>query len=103
MDAANVGLGRLLADVHVNPDPNGLPGGPQLQKLLNRLVFVGLLACVAAVVAGGATWFVGSHTGNYSAAMGGRCAVVSGIVGALVIGAAAALVNFFFAAGSSVK
>lgn len=103
MDGAGVGMVRLFTDVHVNPDPTGLPGGQQLQKLLNGLVFVGLLACVAAIVAGGATWFVGSHSGNYSAAMGGRRAVMAGIVGALVIGAAAALVNFFFHAGSAVK
>jgi hypothetical protein len=94
---------RLLADVNVRPDPGGLPGGPQLQKLLDGLVFFGLLGCVATVVVGGATWFVGSQAGNYAAAMGGRRAVLAGVVGALVIGAAAALVNFFFHAGSAVK
>ena len=34
--------------------------------------------------------------------MGGRRAVLAGMVGALVIGAAGALVNFFFAAGNTV-
>jgi Family of unknown function (DUF6112) len=92
----------VLANVSVRPDPNGLPGGPALQKLLNGLVFVGLLGCVAAVVAGGATWFVGAQAGNFNASMGGRRAVLAGAVGALVIGAAAALVNFFFSAGSAV-
>lgn len=92
----------VLADVNVRPDPNGLPGGPALQKLLNGLVFVGLLGCVAAVVAGGATWFVGAQSGNFAASMGGRRAALAGLVGALVIGAAAALVNFFFDAGSAV-
>ena len=92
----------VLADVSVRPDPNGLPGGAALQKLLNGLVFIGILGCVAAVVAGGATWFVGSQAGNFSASMGGRRAVLAGMVGALVIGASAALVNFFFDAGSTV-
>lgn len=94
-------LHRVMA-VTTTPDPSGLPGGAALQKLLNGLVFVGLLACVAAVVVGGATWFVGSQSGNFTASMGGRRAVVAGIIGALVIGAAAAIVNFFFAAGSTV-
>lgn len=93
---------RLANDVSNRPDPSGLPGGPVLQHLLNGLTFFGLLACVAAVVIGGATWFVGAQAGNYGATHGGRRAVLSGIAGAMVIGAAAAIVNFFFAAGQQV-
>ncbi len=96
-------VGHLLADVSTRPDPNGLPGGAALQKLLNGLVFLGLLGCVAAVVAGGATWFAGAQAGNFTASVGGRRAVLAGMVGALVIGAAAAIVNFFFDAGSAVR
>ena len=92
----------LVAGVSTRPDPSGLPGGAALQHLLNGLVFVGLLSCVAAVVVGGATWFVGSQAGNFTAAIGGRRAVLAGMVGALVIGASAAIVNFFFSAGSAV-
>lgn len=92
----------LIAGVSTHPDPTGLPGGAALQDLLNGLVFVGLLSCAAAVVVGGATWFVGSQAGNFAAAIGGRRAVLAGMVGALVIGAAAAIVNFFFSAGSAV-
>ncbi len=93
---------RAVAAVGATPDPSGLPGGAALQKLLDGLVFVGLLACVAAIVVGGATWFVGAQAGNFTASMGGRRAVLAGMVGALVIGAAGALVNFFFTAGSAV-
>src|SRR5215204_5360805 len=89
-------VGALLADVSTRPDPSGLPGGAALQKLLNGMVFLGLLSCVAAVVAGGATWFVASQAGNFAASIGGRRAVLAGMAGALVIGAAAAIVNFFF-------
>lgn len=85
------------------PDPAGLPGGAALQKMLNGLVFLGLIACVGAVVVGGATWFLGAQAGNYNASLGGRRAVVGGIVGALVIGASAAVVNFFYAAGGTVQ
>lgn len=92
----------VTAGVSTRPDPSGLPGGAALKHLLNGLVFVGLLSCVVAVVIGGATWFVGSQAGNFTAAIGGRRAVLAGMVGALVIGAAAAIVNFFFSAGSAV-
>jgi len=89
----------LANGVSTRPDPSGLPGGPVLQHLLNGLVFYGLMACIAAMVIGGATWAIGGHAGNYGATTGGRRAVLSGIVGALVIGAAPAVVNFFFGAG----
>jgi len=93
----------LILAVSTRPDPRGLPGGPALQRLLNGLVFMGLFACAAAVVAGGATWFVGAQANNFTASMGGRRAVLAGMVGALVIGAAAGIVNFFFAAGRTVR
>lgn len=96
--------GQAAADgVGTHPDPTGLPGGAALQKLLDGLVFIGLLGCVATIVVGGATWFAGAQSGNFGASLGGRRAVVGGVLGALVIGASAALVNFFFAAGSSVR
>lgn len=96
-------VAALLADVSTRPDARGLPGGAALQKLLNGMVFLGLLSCVAAVVVGGATWFVASQAGNFAASLGGRRAVLAGMIGALVIGAAATVVNFFFAAGSAVR
>jgi len=95
-------LVSLAHDVSTHPDPSGLPGGSTLQHLLDGLVFVGLLSCVAGVVVGGATWFLGAQAGNFTASVGGRRAVLAGMVGALVIGAAAAIVNFFFTAGSGV-
>jgi hypothetical protein len=96
-------IASVILAVSAVPDPTGLPGGAALQKMLNGLVFLGLIACVAAVVVGGATWFLGSQAGNYNASLGGRRAAVGGIVGALVIGAAAAIVNFFYAAGATVR
>jgi hypothetical protein len=55
------------------------------------------------MVIGGATWFLASHAGNYGATTGGRRAVLAGIAGALVIGAAPAIVNFFFLSGQQVR
>lgn len=88
--------------VTTRPDPNGLPGGATAQRLLNGLTFYGLLACVAALVIGGATWFTANRAGNYTASFGGKVAVLGGVIGALVIGGAAALVNFFYGAGSGI-
>jgi hypothetical protein len=93
----------LVLAVSARPDPTGLPGGAALQKLLNGLMFMSLLACAALVVFGGATWFLGGREANFTASVGGRRAVLAGIVGALLIGAAAAIVNFFFAVGRTVR
>ena len=93
----------LVVAVSAVPDPSGLPGGAALQKMVNGLVFLGLIGSVAAVVVGGATWFLGSQAGNYNASLGGRRAAIGGVIGALVIGAAAAIVNFFYAAGATVR
>ncbi len=94
---------RVPAQVEIDVDPNGLPGGAVLQQMLNGLVHFGLLGCAAAVVLGGASWYFGNQSGNYSFALGGRKAVFAGLVGALVIGGAAAFVNFFYNLGGTVR
>lgn len=100
---ASLALLAARVRIRARPDPSGLPGGATAQKLLNGLVFYGLLSCAGAIVLGGATWYFGSQASNFAAAIGGRRAVLAGMIGALVIGAAAAIVNFFFSAGSAVR
>lgn len=89
-------------DVSTPIDKNGLPGGEALAKLVGGLMYLGLLACVGAVIAGAAAWAWSAHSGNYQAAYAGRKAVLGGFFGALLIGAAAAIVEFAFNAGGSV-
>ena len=47
------------------PDPNGLPGSPALEQLVNGLAFWGLLAAVAGLVISAAVWALSAHSGNY--------------------------------------
>jgi hypothetical protein len=47
-------------------------------------------------------WALGSHTQNYHQSYSGRRAVIVSGLAALLIGAAPALVNFFFHAGTTV-
>src|SRR5687768_2384794 len=95
-------LAVAAGPISTTPDPGGLPGGATAQRFLNGLTFYGLLACVGALVIGGATWLTASRAGNYTASFGGKTAVLGGVIGALVIGGAAALVNFFYGAGSAI-
>lgn len=88
----------------VSVEPNSkLPGTAQLNSLVGGLVTWVLLACVTAVLAGAAAWGLGARSGHYGASQQGRTMVLGGAVGAMITGAAAALVNFGFGLGATVR
>lgn len=93
----------LAGAVDIKPNPNGLPGTPALEKLVDGLAAVALLACVAGVLIGAAQWALGTRSNNYSHASDGKQKVLYGLLGAFVIGAGAALINFFYTSGTAVK
>lgn len=92
----------LLADVTLSPSAGSLPGGSVLQELANGLGGWALIASLVGLVVGAAVWALGSHAQNYQQSFVGRRAVLVSGVAALLVGAAPALVNFFFHAGQSV-
>jgi hypothetical protein len=83
----------------LDPNANGLPGSGTLQQLVNGIGFWGLLAALAGLIIGAATWALGAHTNNYQNTSTGRRAVLVSAAAALVIGAAPTLLNFLFDAG----
>ena len=99
--SSRVHLGVLAAAVSVNPNGN-LPGTAQLTSLVGGLMTWVLLACVVAVLAGAATWGFGSRSGHLGASQQGRMMVLGGALGAMITGAATALVNFGFGVGGTV-
>jgi hypothetical protein len=88
--------------VSVNPNPDGLPGVGAFQKLLNGAAALALMACVAAFVIGAAQWGFGSRSQNYSQAADGKERMLKSAAGAFGIGAVAAVINFFYKAGTGV-
>ena len=88
--------------VSVNPNQN-LPGTAQLTQLVGGMMTWVLLACVLAVLAGAAAWGFGARFGHYASAQSGRMMVLGGAVGAMVAGAAVALVNYAFHIGGTVR
>lgn len=102
LQLAKLQLLELVAAVNVSPNPSGIPGGDAAQKLLNGGAAFGLLACVGTVIIGAAQWGFGSRSSNYSQADDGKTRMLKGVGGAFGIGAAAAVINFFFNAGSAV-
>jgi hypothetical protein len=87
--------------VSLNPSSSALPGSGTLQELVNGVAFWALLAALAGLIIGAATWALGAHTNNYQNATTGRRAVLACAAAALVIGAAPTLLNFLFHAGQS--
>ena len=91
----------MLNDVSVHPNSN-LPGTVQLTALIGGLMTWVLLACVLAVLAGAAAWGFGARSGHFGASQQGRLMVVGGVAGAMIAGAATALINFGFGLGATV-
>jgi hypothetical protein len=89
------------ASVSLDPSSSSLIGSGTLQSLVNGIGFWALLACLAGLVIGAATWALGAHTNNYQHASTGRRAVLVSGAAALAIGAAGPLLNFLFNQGRS--
>jgi len=103
LESISLALTQLAVAVSVKPNPNGLPGIGALQRLLNGAAMLALLACVAAFVIGAAQWGIGSRSHNYSQASDGKDRMLKSLAGAFAIGAVAAVVNFFYKAGTGVS
>lgn len=91
-----------IAGVTLQPALNGLPGGDALQSLVNGLGAWALIAAMVGLVIGAAAWALGVHSQNYQQSMIGRRAVLVSGLAALLIGAAPAIINFFYGAGLKV-
>lgn len=92
---------NVVAQVNMTPDFSAIPGSGTLQQLVNGLGAVALLLCLAGIIVGGGLWGVGSLSSNHHAATVGKRATMLSIVGALIVGAAGALVSWAFSVGST--
>src|ERR671936_1946017 len=96
--------GILIAATGISgkPDPNGLPGSPALEQLVNGLAFWGLLAALAGLVVSAAVWALSAHSGNYHHATVGRRGTLVSAAAAFLVGAAPAIIAFFQNLGATV-
>lgn len=92
----------VLAQVNVEPDASALPGGAQLQQIVNGVAAFSLVVLVGAVIAGAVLWAYGSATSTYNNINGGKRMVLISALGAIIVGGAAALINFFTAMGGQI-
>lgn len=92
----------VVAQVSVKPDITALPGGSQLQQLVNGGSAFALVVLVGAIIGGAVLWAVGSAGSNYNQIGAGKRMVLIAVAGAAIVGGAAALVNFFNALGGQI-
>ena len=85
------------------PNEAALPGGSELLKLISGLEWWALALALLGIVIGAAAWALGSHGQNFNQSVNGRRAVLVSGMAALIIGAAPAVINWFFQAGNSVR
>lgn len=94
---------KLLAGVDVSPDPTQLPGGPQIQQILNGLAGWALMAALAGLLISVMAWALGSFSGNYHAVSKGKVGVLVCAAAAVIAGGAAPIINFFSNLGSHIS
>ncbi len=102
MQAARILVAAQPYTSFFHPDPTALPGGSVLQNLTNGLGWWALVFALVGMLVGAAAWALGSHTQNYHQSYSGRRAVLVSALAALLVGAAPALVQFFFSTGAKV-
>jgi hypothetical protein len=102
---SNPMLGPMFVSlkVHVNPNAGGLPGGDQIQQILNGLGAWALLAALGGLLVSVMVWSLGSFGGNYHAVSKGKSGVLVCGAAALVAGGAASIINFFANLGTQIR
>jgi hypothetical protein len=103
IEGIHLPLQKAAAKVSVSPNPNGLPGLDVAQKLVNGIAAAVMLACLFAFLWGAGQWGLGTKSHNYGQASDGKGRMLAGLAGAFAVGAAAAVINFFFSAGAEVS
>ena len=88
-------LASVGQEVQVSPSDGG-PGTEALQTLLNWLGGYSLMACLAAVLAGGGLYAYSRSRGSHGMAVTGTALAAGGAVGTILVGLAPAIVNALY-------
>lgn len=94
---------KFPTDVRINPDPDQLPGGAQIQQILDGLGGWALFAALGGLLISVMVWSLGSFGGNYHAVSRGKTGVLVCGAAALIAGGAAPIINFFADLGSQIQ
>lgn len=96
------GMVTLAQRVSLDPNPRNLPGGEVLSTLTDGIAGFALIFCLIGLVVGAGLWGLGSTSNNYQQTFIGKRAFGVSVLAALLIGGAAAIINFFYGAGQNI-
>ena len=91
----------MAQSVNMRPDFSVIPGSNTFQSLINGAAALALWLSLAGIIIGGGLWGVGSLSSNHHAATIGKRATLYSVVGVIIVGASALLVNWAFGLGSA--
>jgi len=94
---------QIPTDVRINPDADKLPGGAQIQQILDGLAGWALFAALGGLLISVMVWSLGSFGGNFHAVSRGKTGVLVCGAAALIAGGAAPIINFFADLGSQIR
>lgn len=89
------------AQVVVNPDGAGVPGAALMGNLINGLAQFALLASVGAVLVGAGFWGWSNYNDRAGGVNKGQKMILGGVLGAVMVGASALIVNTAYTAGTA--
>jgi hypothetical protein len=96
-------IGAKAPNLDIDFNPDGLPGIEQGESILGGILYVGVLACVAAAVIAFAIWAFASRHNNSHYAQSGRNGALTAFLAAIGIGAVLALVRWAVDLGGKVS
>jgi len=97
-------MGMLAQSSIIKITPHAtIPGSNLVQTVIDGLSFLAIAAAAFGLLIGGGSWGLGSLTSNYGRAEFGKKAALLSVLGAIVVGASAALINWAVALGQTAK
>ena len=96
------GVFSMVQQVDLDLNPNRFSGGEVLERLTDGIAGFSLIVCLIGLVVGAAMWGLGSTSNNYQQTFVGKRAFAVSALASLLIGGAAAIINFFYGAGQNI-
>lgn len=85
------------------PSPDLLPGSTALSNLVAGVEYLALLVLVGAMAWFGVEWAIAQQSGNPYHVQSGKVGFLRAVGGAILVGAATGLINYFWHIGGQIR
>ncbi len=87
---------------NIGPSREALPGIGLAERAAGGIGMFALIFCVIGLVLSAGMWAIGAFSNNYNQSIGGKRGFMVSAGGALMIGAAGKLIDYFYGLGGTV-